>query len=85
MFLSFGVSGVFSYANQRTDTDISVPNLVMGVFALYPRNRVVRTLVGAFYIIDIIALCAGIVGLPKLGYDGLCTITRISRVLLTGW
>lgn len=84
MFLSFGVSGGFSYANPRTHTDIPIPNLTMGVFALYPRNRVVRTLVGALYIIDSIALCAGIIGLPKHDYDGLCNMTRASRVLLMG-
>jgi hypothetical protein len=59
--------------------------MAMGVFALYPRNRVVRTLVVALYIIDFIGMGAGMIGLPKLDYDGLCTVTRISKVLLTGW
>lgn len=84
MFLSFGVSGGFSYANRRTDTDIPVPNLVMEVFALYPRNRVVRILVGALYIIDLIGMCTGMIGLPKLDYDGLCSMTRLNEVSLLG-
>jgi hypothetical protein len=56
----------------------------MGVFALYSRNRVVRTLVGALYIIDAIGMVAGTVGLPKLDYDGLCTMTRTNKVMFMG-
>ena len=56
----------------------------MGVFALYPRNQVVRILVGALYIIDSIAIGVGTVGLPKLGYDGHCTMAQVSKVALMG-
>jgi hypothetical protein len=40
--------------------------------------------VGALYIIDIIAMGAGMIGLPKLDYDGICTMSRISKVSLIG-
>jgi hypothetical protein len=56
----------------------------MGVFALYPRNRVVRTLVGTLYVIDPIAMGVAIIGLPKLDYDGLCTTIRLNKISLIG-
>ena len=61
---------------------IDNPNLV--VFALYPGNRFVQSLIGALYLIEVVAMFVGILGLPKLGYDSLCTMTRISKFLFVG-
>ena len=53
------------------------------VFALYPRNRIVRLLVAALYLLELVAMSVGIgLAVPKLGYDDLCTLTDVPDTFL---
>ncbi|RXW18129.1 hypothetical protein EST38_g7729 [Candolleomyces aberdarensis] len=57
--------------------------LILRIFALYSRSRIIRYLVATLYLLELVTMSIGVgLAVPNLGYDDLCTLIDVPDTFL---